>query len=151
MRTNPNVSVGKPKGSNTAEAKALLDKKIFEIAKRLAKGESQRTLKKELSEEWKCTEQAIGYLIRKALKSIQNQIDKRMDIIFALQRERMEFLLKGAIEKKDYLSAQKIMDSMNKMYGLYTEKKEVKLDSNTISFNFGNMNNNDEKDDELSE
>lgn len=123
---------------------------MYEIAKRLAKGESQRTLKKELSEEWKCTEQNINYLIRKALKSIQCSIDKKMDVIFALQRERMEFLLKGAIEKKDYLSAQKIMDSMNKMYGLYTEKKEVKLDSNTISFNFGNMNN-DEKDDELSE
>ena len=116
----------------------------------MAKGESQRTLKKELSEEWKCTEQNINYLIRKALKSIQCSIDKKMDVIFALQRERMEFLLNGAIEKKDYLSAQKIMDSMNKMYGLYTEKKEVKLDSNTISFNFGNMNN-DEKDDELSE
>lgn len=123
---------------------------MYEIAKRLAKGESQRTLKKELSEEWKCTEQNINYLIRKALKSIQCSIDKKMDVIFALQRERMEFLLNGAIEKKDYLSAQKIMDSMNKMYGLYTEKKEVKLDSNTISFNFGNMNN-DEKDDELSE
>ena len=150
MRTNPTVKAGRKKNHTSAEERAILDTKVYEIAKRLAKGESQRTLKKELSEEWKCTEQNINYLIRKALKSIQCSIDKKMDVIFALQRERMEFLLNGAIEKKDYLSAQKIMDSMNKMYGLYTEKKEVKLDSNTISFNFGNMNN-DEKDDELSE
>lgn len=150
MRANPTVKAGRKKNHASAEERAILDTKVYEIAKRLAKGESQRTLKKELSEEWKCTEQNINYLIRKALKSIQCSIDKKMDVIFALQRERMEFLLKGAIEKKDYLSAQKIMDSMNKMYGLYTEKKEVKLDSNTISFNFGNMNN-DEKDDELSE
>lgn len=149
MRANPNVSVGKPKGSNTAEAKALLDKKIFEIAKLLAKGVSQKKIKIEKSEEWGCTEQNINYLIRKALKSLQCSIDKKMDIIFALQRERMEFLLNGAIEKKDYLSAQKIIDSMNKMYGLYTEKKEVKIDSDVIKFDFGNINNDDN--DEVSE
>jgi uncharacterized protein YqgQ len=112
----------------------------------LAKGVSQKQIKIECSEQWKCTEQAVNYLIKKALKSLQNSIDKRIDIIFSLQRERMELLLNGAIEKKDYLSAQKIIDSMNKMYGLYTEKKEVKLDAPVIKFDFGNINNDNNDD-----
>lgn len=77
---------------------------------------------------------------------MQSSIEKRLDYVLAVQRERLEYILAGAIEKKDYQSAQKIIDTMNKLYGLYEEKKTVKLDAPTIKFEFGNINNVDEND-----
>jgi hypothetical protein len=75
------------------------------------------------------------------MKAMQSSIEKKLDYVVALQRERLEFILNGAIEKRDYMSAQKIIDTMNKLYGLYEEKKTVKLDAPTIKFDFGNINN----------
>lgn len=81
---------------------------------------------------------------------MQSSIEKKLDYVLAVQRERLEYILNGAIEKKDFLSAQKIIDTMNKLYGLYEEKKNIKIDAPTIKFEFGNINN-EEKDDEVSE
>ena len=81
---------------------------------------------------------------------MQSSIEKKLDYVLAVQRERLEYILNGAIEKKDFLSAQKIIDTMNKLYGLYEEKKNIKIDAPTIKFDFGNINN-EEKDDEVSE
>lgn len=77
---------------------------------------------------------------------MQCSIEKKLDYVLAVQRERLEFILNGAIEKRDFLAAQKIIDTMNKMYGLYEEKKNIKIDAPTIKFDFGNINN-DDKDD----
>lgn len=117
--------------------------KVNKVAKMLAKGLSQKEIKMRLTEEWGCTEQNIHYYIKRAIKAMQSSIERKLDYVIALQRERLEFILNGAIEKKDYSSAQKIIDSMNKLYGLYEEKKNVKIDAPTIKFDFGNINNAD--------
>ena len=117
----------------------------------LAKGVSQKKIRAQKSEEWQCTEQNVHYFIKKAIAAMQSSIEKRMDYVLALQRERLELILNGAIEKRDYASAQKILDTMNKLYGLYEEKKNIKIDAPTIQFKFGETittNNNDEEADE---
>lgn len=110
----------------------------------LAKGVSQKQIRVQLSEKWKCTEQNIHYLIQKAYKAMQSSIEKKLDYVLALQRERLEYILAQAVEKKDFQSAVKIVDTMNKLYGLYEEKKSVKIDTGTIKFDFGNINNGEE-------
>ena len=79
---------------------------------------------------------------------MQHSIDKRMDYILSLQRERLELCLNGAIEKKDFATAQKVIDTMNKLYGLYEDKKKVSIDTGTIKFDFGNIKTNNEECDE---
>lgn len=158
MRSNPN----KPKGNPTAkkgkaldkptpQEQAIIDNKVNEVAILLAKGVSQKQIRVQKSEEWQCTEQNVHYFIKKAMQAMQSSIEKKLDYVLAVQRERLEYILNGAVEKKDYQSAQKIIDTMNKLYGLYEEKKNIKIDAPTIKFDFGNINNSEEKDDEVSE
>lgn len=158
MRSNPNKPKGNPiakKGKAldkpTPKEQAIIDSKVNEVAILLAKGVSQKQIRIQKSEEWQCTEQNVHYYIKKAMQAMQSSIEKKMDYVLAVQRERLEYILNGAIEKKDFLSAQKIIDTMNKLYGLYEEKKNIKIDAPTIKFDFGNINNSEEKDDEVSE
>ena len=147
MRSNPNRKPGNPKRFNaTREEKAMIEDKVNEVAILLAKGVSQKQIRIQKSEEWECTEQNVHYFIKKAMKAMQSSIEKKLDYVLAVQRERLEYILAGAIEKRDYQSAQKIIDTMNKLYGLYEEKKSIKLDAPTIKFEFGNINNVDEND-----
>lgn len=158
MRSNPNRPVGNPTAKKgkaldkpTPQEQAIIDNKVNEVAILLAKGVSQKQIRVQKSEEWQCTEQNVHYFIKKAMQAMQSSIEKKLDYVLAVQRERLEYILNGAIEKKDYQSAQKIIDTMNKLYGLYEEKKNIKIDAPTIKFEFGNINNDDEKDDEVSE
>lgn len=146
MRSNPNRKPGRFHTMATAAEREISNAKINEIAILLAKGVSQKQIRVQKSEEWGCTEQNVHYFIKKAMKAMQSSIEKRLDYVLAVQRERLEYILAGAIEKKDYQSAQKIIDTMNKLYGLYEEKKTVKLDAPTIKFEFGNINNEDKDD-----
>ena len=141
MRSNPKRPKGRVHTMPTAQEREITNAKVNEIAILLAKGVSQKQIRVQKSEEWNCTEQNVHYFIKKAMKAMQSSIEKKLDYVVALQRERLEFILNGAIEKRDYMSAQKIIDTMNKLYGLYEEKKTVKLDAPTIKFEFGNINN----------
>ena len=150
MRSNPKRRAGQPSEVWTKEAREIANYKVNEVAGLLAKGISQKQIRVQKSEEWGCTEQNVHYFIKKAFKAMQTSIEKRLDYVVALQRERLELILNGAIEKKDFASAQKIIDTMNKLYGLYEEKKNIKIDAPTIKFEFGNINN-EEKDEDVSE
>lgn len=157
MRSNPNIPKGNPTakkgkkiGNTTPQEQQIINSKVNEVAILLAKGVSQKQIRIQKSEEWGCTEQNVHYFIKKAMQAMQSSIEKKLDYVLAVQRERLEYILNGAIEKKDFLSAQKIIDTMNKLYGLYEEKKNIKIDAPTIKFEFGNINN-EEKDDEVSE
>lgn len=147
MRSNPNRKPGRFHTMATAAEREISNAKINEIAILLAKGVSQKQIRVQKSEEWQCTEQNVHYYIKKAMKAMQSSIEKKLDYVLALQRERLEYILNGAIEKRDYQSAQKIIDTMNKLYGLYEEKKSIKLDAPTIKFEFGNINNEDKEED----
>ena len=152
IRSNPNRKPGNYKLQTMSKAeKALIDEKVYQVAVMLAKGISQRQIRREKSLEWECTEQNVYYYIKKALLAMQCSVDKKMDVLLGLQRERLEFILRGAIEKKDYATAQKIIDTMNKVYGLYEERKNIKIDAPTIKFDFGNINNADKEEEVDSE
>ena len=76
---------------------------------------------------------------------MHSSIEKKMEYVLGLQRERLEMVLNGAIEKKDFATAQKVIDTMNKLYGLYEDKKKVSIDTGTIKFDFGNIKTNNEE------
>lgn len=136
MRENKSRKPGRYK--MTAAEQKILNDKVAEIAKLLAMGKSQKQIRVELSEKYNCTEQVIHIQIKQAIKAMQSSIEKRLDYVIALQRERLENILYGAVEKKDFATAQKIIDTMNRLYGLYTDKKEIKIKENVIKFDFGN-------------
>ena len=54
-----------------------------------------------------------------------------------IQLERLEDLLRKALDSDDKASSLKALDMINKLHGLYIEKKEVKLDTQKLRFSFG--------------
>lgn len=143
MRENKSRKPGRYK--MTAAEQKILSDKVAEIAKLLAMGKSQKQIRVELSEKYNCTEQVIHIQIKQAIKAMQSSIEKRLDYVVALQRERLENILYGAVEKKDFATAQKIIDTMNRLYGIYEHKANIKVDAPNIKFSFGNITNNEEE------
>ena len=54
-----------------------------------------------------------------------------------IQLERLEDLLKTALESKDLKTALGALEMINKIHSLYTERKEIKLDTDNLVFKFG--------------
>jgi chorismate synthase len=76
------------------------------------------------------------------MKEVDERYAERLRVA---QRERLETIIAGAIAKKDYMSATKAIEAMNKMFGINeAEKKEVTIKESVIKFNFANDINNDD-------
>ena len=54
-----------------------------------------------------------------------------------IQLERLEDLLKEALESKDRKTALGALEMINKIHSLYTEKREIKLDTDNLVFKSG--------------
>jgi hypothetical protein len=103
-------------------------------------------------EEYKIERQKANYYYSKAMQDLR-EIDERFaERLRGAQRERLETIISGAIAKKDFLSATKAIETMNKMFGLNEpDKKEVQFKDTTIKFNFENDINNDDDNETVNE
>lgn len=71
-----------------------------------------------------------------AMRLIANNFEQDLNDVRAMQIERIEDLLREALESKDRTSALGALNMINKLYALYVEKKEVKADVNEWKFKF---------------
>lgn len=110
----------------------------------LAEGKSRREIFEHIENVYQCKNSLITYWYNKAVEGLHNADERFAEKIRAVQRERLEKILYGAIEKKDYGSACKIIETMNKMFGLYETKQSIKIEDSTIRFNFENDVNNED-------
>lgn len=79
-----------------------------------------------------------GKYIKKAREILMSdESSKYKDEVMKKQEERTEFILRKAIEANDWATANKILDTYNKLMGLYETKQKVELTSNEIQFKFG--------------
>lgn len=62
---------------------------------------------------------------------------KTMEKIVEKNVERLTAIAEAASDGDSYADAIKAIDLLNKMSGAYIEKKEVKIDGNNITFQFG--------------
>lgn len=79
-----------------------------------------------------------------ALDGLKVMDEKYLGNVREIQRERLETIMAGAISKKDYLSAVKAVETLNKMLGINDQKQVIEVNDHTIKFEFGNVNNDDE-------
>lgn len=83
--------------------------------------------------------QKAAYVYVRAIQDMKEVDARYAERLRVAQRERLETIIAGAIAKKDFLSATKAIEAMNKMFGLNEpDKKEVKFQDTTIKFNFEN-------------
>jgi chorismate synthase len=89
--------------------------------------------------------QKAAYVYVRALQDMKEVDERYAERLRVAQRERLETIIAGAIAKKDYMSATKAIEAMNKMFGINeAEKKEVTIKESVIKFNFANDINNDD-------
>lgn len=119
---------------NTSEAKV----RYIYVAELMRKGWSNKEIVKECQEKYgvsyttatKYTKRAIEYLLQDDDSNFVEQIRKK-------QQERTEYILRKAIEDRDWQTANKILDNFNKLMGLYEMKQKIELSSDEIQFRFG--------------
>lgn len=89
--------------------------------------------------------QKAAYVYVRALQDMKEVDERYAERLRVAQRERLETIIAGAIAKKDYMSATKAIEAMNKMFGINeAEKKEITVKESVIKFNFANDINNDD-------
>lgn len=107
------------------------------IIKLLTKGYSINESADILQERWSiCHLTAIRY-INKARKRLADEAEKEMDRMRAESVERLQAILVDAIENRDRKAALSALDQLNRVYGLYSDKKEISVKDLPKSFKFG--------------
>lgn len=96
-------------------------------------------------EKYDLERQKANYYYKRAIQDLE-EVDARFaERLRGTQRERLETIISGAIQRKDFAAATKAIEVMNRMLGINEpDKREVKFEDTTIRFNFENDINNDD-------
>lgn len=107
------------------------------IANLIKKGWSQTQLIPYLCEKYKINERNAKDQINRTIEWIclYDQSDFIKEVR-ATQVARSEYILEKAIEDRDYATANKIIDTINKTYKLYDNVQRVEFSNNTVQFKF---------------
>jgi predicted sugar kinase len=69
----------------------------------------------------------------------------------AKQIARSELLLENAVAERQWKTANNIIDTLNKLLGLYEQKQKIEITSNEIQFKFGGIDGENSMDKETEE
>lgn len=141
-------TVHKPKMSQTPAKQAQLRNERIYISELLRKGWSNRTIVVHLVEKFGINEDTANLHIKQAIEWLATYNDGEwIKDIRSKQMERLEAILEEAVANHNIATANKILDTINKLYGLYETKQKVEITSNEIQFKFGGVDNNEENED----
>lgn len=122
----------------TAEAKV----RYIYVAELMRKGWSNKEITKHIQEKYNVSYVTSTKYIKKAIKWLLEDDDSNfLEVIRKKQQERTEYILRKAIEAKDWNTANKILDNFNKLMGLYENKQKIEISSDEIQFRFGGIDN----------
>lgn len=126
-----------------AHKKAYLKRKDVEMERRyilvlekLRQGWGNLQISRWLREEYDISSQTANKYIKNAYEYL-NSNDSFKDEIKKVQQERFEYILQKAIEDSKWDTANRILDNMNKMFGLYDTSTKIEIQSDIIKFRFG--------------
>lgn len=111
--------------------------RIAEIIKLITKGYSRSKLMDYIEDTWGVGNASASEYIKMAYEVLGEASDEVIENSRNIQLERLEDLLKDALEGNDRANSLKALDMINRLHGLYIEKKEVKLDTQKLRFSFG--------------
>lgn len=106
----------------------------------MRKGWSHTEIVRHCREKYGVSAQAAGKYVKKARQILMSdESSKYKEEVIKKQEERTEYLLRKAIEANDWATANKILDTYNKLMGLYENRQKVELTTNEIQFKFGGV------------
>lgn len=115
---------------------AILQKKQRqqEIMLRIREGWSRKKIADWLEETYKISYQYALNQISECFKQLVTANEGIVESARDMQIERIENLIVEALESKDRKTVVKCHDMLNKIYGLYTERKEVDITGTPLVF-----------------
>ena len=141
-------TVKKSKHHRSHSYQAELRAQRIYISELLRKGWSNRTIVVHLCEKYGINEDTANLHIKQAIEWLATYNDGEwIKDIRSKQMERLEAILEEAVANHNIATANKILDTINKLYGLYETKQKVEITSNEIQFKFGGVDNNEENED----
>ena len=111
--------------------------RIGEVIKMITKGWSRTSIIEHIQELWDIKRQTASEYVKMAYEVLGEASDEVVENSRNIQLERLEDILKAALESGDQANSLKALDMINRLHGLYIEKKEVKLDTQKLRFSFG--------------
>ncbi len=111
--------------------------RIAKLTELITKGYSRSKLKDYIMDTWEVGSEMADEYIRMTYSVLGENSDEVIENSKNIQLERLEDLLRKALDSDDKTNSLKALDMINKLHGLYIEKKEVKLDSQKLKFSFG--------------
>lgn len=135
-RLNKYQSYTEAGGRNSVE-KNQRKYRIAEVIKLITKGWSRTSIIEHLQKLWDIKRATACEYVKMAYEVLGEASDEVVENSRNIQLERLEDLLKAALESGDKASSLKALDMINRLHGLYIEKKEVKLDTQKLRFSFG--------------
>lgn len=104
----------------------------------MRKGWSHSEIIRHCKEKFDVSGVSAGKYIKKATEILMSDKSSQyMEKVVKKQEERTEYILRKAIEEGRWEVANKILDTYNKLMGLYENKQKVEITSNEIQFKFG--------------
>lgn len=111
--------------------------RIGEVIKMITKGWSRTSIIEHIQELWDIKRATASEYVKMAYEVLGEASDEVVENSRNIQLERLEDILKAALESGDKANSLKALDMINRLHGLYIEKKEVKLDTQKLRFSFG--------------
>lgn len=115
-----------------------------EILKKIRKGWSRKKMCDWAVQQWGITIDTAYKYIHDVYAELATKIDDEIEITRKISLERIEEILRAAMERTDdkgrecpdSQTALKAIDMINRLYSLYVDKQEVKVDGQ-VKFTFG--------------
>lgn len=116
----------------------MQEKKIkqAEITKRIKKGWSFNKLCHWVEDNYGFSRSWSYKLVKETFDLLSEHADDVIESAKMVQVERLEQLLTEALESADRKTALSAMEMLNKIFGLYVQKQEVKVDGKDITLRF---------------
>lgn len=117
-------------------SEAELDLRRMVIIDLIRQNLSKRRVKEELKERWGICDRTFANWYKDALDSI---IEDNQDLINNAREEiimRLEGVAETCYNNGDMSGSLKALDQLSKIFGLYTEKREVEVKNDIIKFDF---------------
>lgn len=102
----------------------------------MSQGLSRSRIALQLQDRWECSQRSAYEYIRDAMDALVRDNEEVEEQTRIKQIERLEYIAAEALERNNTSDALKAYEQLNKIYGLYNEKKEIKVDAD-VRFDFG--------------
>lgn len=127
--------------ANTPQDKINRRARVIYAAECYRRGMSNIAILEHLKQHYGVCEKTARKFMKQAMEWLCSYDDcDFIKEVKAKQVARAELCLEKAIEERRWQVANSIIDTLNKMLGIYEDKQKIEISTNEIQFKFGGVN-----------